>query len=395
MKIGIYQSYWGRVGGGQRYIGVVADVLARTHDVEIVHHQDGFRPEDVEEPMDVDLSHVRFRHVPRKERPQWTGGPFQRLRQEREWGREISAGYDLFIDSSDNIPYFCHAKHGVLLTHFPLVTFDEFHGDSANGRHGLKKRIANAYHHIEWKKRFATYDAAIVNSEFTGKWLSNYWGLESQVLCPPLREGLSPGEKVPQVLTVGAFHSAQHKKHESTLQAFQQLCDLGVAGWNYVMVGACGDSAEDKNYVDHLRQIAANYPIEIRTDVSGEEIKSLFETSSILWHAMGYGVDAEKSPGKMEHFGMVATEAMAAGMVPVVFNGGGLREIVTHGEDGFLWSTVEELVETTRTLASSPNERARISQAAVSASRRYNTEAFESRLADVLSPFLHLQQDKT
>ena len=48
---------------------------------------------------------------------------------------------------------------------------------------------------------------------------------------------------------------------------------------------------------------------------------------------MGYGVDAQREPRRMEHFGMVATEAMAAGCVPIVFCGGGLPEIVSHGVD--------------------------------------------------------------
>ena len=54
MNIGIYQSYWG-VGGGQRYIGVVADVLTREHRVELVHHCPDFDPSRISEPMDLDL----------------------------------------------------------------------------------------------------------------------------------------------------------------------------------------------------------------------------------------------------------------------------------------------------------------------------------------------------
>jgi hypothetical protein len=56
-----------------------------------------------------------------------------------------------------------------------------------------------------------------------------------------------------------------------------------------------------------------------------------------VWHATGYGFDAEQYPAKQEHFGMTTVEAMSAGAVPVVLNTGGQREIVTHGDDGFLW----------------------------------------------------------
>jgi len=41
-------------------------------------------------------------------------------------------------------------------------------------------------------------------------------------------------------------------------------------------------------------------------------------------------------PSDLESFGLVALEAMACGVVPVATNVGGVPELVTHGEDGFL-----------------------------------------------------------
>lgn len=43
-------------------------------------------------------------------------------------------------------------------------------------------------------------------------------------------------------------------------------------------------------------------------------------------------------PSEMESFGLVALEAMACGVVPVATNVGGVPEVVTKGEDGFLES---------------------------------------------------------
>ncbi len=387
-SIGIYQSYWGRVGGGQRYIAVVAELLARKHEVEIVHHQDGFDPARVEEPMRVDLSQVKFRYVPRRDRPNWTGGPIRRLQQEREWCRDISEPYDLFIDSSDNVPFFCHARRGVLLTHFPLVSFSQFHSNG-NSRWGIKSLLARVYHRIEWRQRFATYQHTIVNSRFTQRWAKKYWGVDSSIVYPPLRDGLTPAaDKRPRILTIGAFYAAQHKKHEVTLNAFRQLCDSGVTGWDYVLMGACGKTPDDLAYVDRLKKLASGYPVRILTDVSGAELKELIEESSILWHAMGYGVNPEQDPGLMEHFGMVATEALAAGTIPIVFNGGGLPEIVVDTRNGYLWSTPEQLVSVTRRIIDDVELRQRIRQQAVQSSRQFSNEAFERRLSDALHPFL-------
>jgi N-acetyl-alpha-D-glucosaminyl L-malate synthase BshA len=41
-------------------------------------------------------------------------------------------------------------------------------------------------------------------------------------------------------------------------------------------------------------------------------------------------------PSEMESFGLVALEAMACGVVPVATRVGGVPELVTHGEDGYL-----------------------------------------------------------
>lgn len=393
MKIGIYQTYWGRVGGGQRFIAVVAEFLARTHDVEIVHHTQGFLRESVEEAMQVDLYAVQFRYVPPIDRPNWpTSHPLRRLRLERNLGREISEPYDLFIDSSDIPPFFNHAPKGALLIHFPLVTFEEYHAHTSENwkKQSMPQRwLKGMFHRHEWQQRFATYDLCMVNSQFTKGWIKQLWGLDASVVFPPLRDGLNPRPKRPTILSIGAIRGAQHKKQAVMLECFKSLCDGGLKGWRYVMMGACSTSAEDQDALKRLRASAAGYPIEICSDVSGSELKQGLESSSILWHSMGFGVDAAREPRRMEHFGMVATEAMSAGCVPVVFNGGGLREIVTHGKTGFLWSTPEELQQHTLQLTSDEKLRRGISAAAVQDSQHYAGPAFERRLQAALQPLLN------
>lgn len=391
-KIGIYQSYWGPVGGGQRYVGVVAEVLARSHDVEIVHHAADFDRPRVEEALQIDLSAVRFRHVPRLGRPAWRARtPWGRLRLEREWRREISEPYDVFIDSSDTPPCFCHARYGVLLIHFPLMTYEEFHGHTSDAwqRRPAPVRWLGAFvHRWEWRRRFAGYQLCLVNSHFTKTWIKRLWGLEASVVYPPLRGGFEPRAKEDLVLSIGAFHRAEHKRHDVLLDAYKDLCNRGVKGWRYVMAGACGTAPEDRAYVERLRQTGRGYPIEVRTDVSGAALKELLESASVVWHSMGYGVDPEREPRRMEHFGMVATEAMAAGCVPVVFDGGGLREIVTHERDGFRWRTVDELVTTTQRVAEDASLRRQVAAAARRRATDFGPEAFEHRLLGALAPVL-------
>lgn len=394
MRIGIYQSYWGEVGGGQRYVAAVAEVIARRHDVEIVHHCRQFDPHATGDAIDVDLTRIDFRYVdaPQRTTP-GSFNPWSRLRHEAEWCAEISQPYDLFINCGNTVPFFCHAPQGLLITFFPETSCNQFHGRTTKAwrrRSVAAKLAAHALHAVEWRRRFAGYQQCITCSEYPRRWLRRLWGVKADVLYPPLRPGLSPHEKEPLVLSIGRFDGGRHKRQDVMVEAFKQLCDGGVKDWQFAVVGSVAKNAEAERYVDSLRRSAEGYPINIETDLSTSELRSKLERAAILWHAMGYGVDGEREPGRLEHFGMVATEAMATGCVPVLFNGGGLPESVCDGRNGFLWQEVSELVEKTRRLIDDGELRSRLSAASVERSADFSQAAFEERLSRLLSPVLRI-----
>ena len=91
---------------------------------------------------------------------------------------------------------------------------------------------------------------------------------------------------------------------------------------------------------------------------------ALYAESSIYWHAGGYGEDDALEPHRLEHFGITTVEAMAAKCVPVVIGKGGQRELIRHGEDGFLWYTTADLLGYTRMLIEQVDLCQRIGEAA-------------------------------
>jgi glycosyltransferase involved in cell wall biosynthesis len=392
MKIGIYQRYWGQVGGGQRYIGFAAETLARNHQVEIIHHQPDFDVETIAEALDLNLDAITFRFVPLIEHPTWeTRNPRARLRLERAFRADLSDSYDVFIDNSDIPPFYCHAKRGVLVVHFPLVTVEEYHGyttEEWKQRPWPLKLLSRAFHRLEWRERFSGYQLIVSNSEYSQLWLKRIWNLDSQIVYPPLRTGFTSRPKDKLIVSIGAFRGARHKRQDAMIEAFRRLCDSGLVDWRLSLVGACGPSPEDQAYLLELRDLAEGYPIDILADVSGAEIKSLLERSSALWHAMGYGIDELKSPKLLEHFGMVAVEAMAAGSVPIVFRGGGLPEIVEHHVNGLLWSSLDDLCDQTYRFCQDESWRRTLSEQAQQRADRFSAEAFSTRLLEVLSPVL-------
>ena len=85
------------------------------------------------------------------------------------------------------------------------------------------------------------------------------------------------------------------------------------------------------------------------------------EVEKILPHA-----DLFLLPSTVESFGLVALEAMACGVPVVGYNGGGLPEVVRHGEDGFLapLGNLERMIEMTLDLLQNSDLRRRIGERA-------------------------------
>jgi glycosyltransferase involved in cell wall biosynthesis len=56
-------------------------------------------------------------------------------------------------------------------------------------------------------------------------------------------------------------------------------------------------------------------------------------------------------PSELEGFGLVALEAMACGVVPVATRAGGVPELITEGEDGFLETPGDVAAQAARVIA--------------------------------------------
>jgi len=231
-----------------------------------------------------------------------------------------------------------------------------------------------------------TYDGIWANSEFTRSWIRNYWGRESEVLYPRIdTEVFRVAEKTQKILSVGRFFAGSHnKKHLVLIQAFRELVDAGLQGWELHLVGgrAAGDSHDE--YMNQVYHLANGYPVVIHLDLPFAKLVDLYAESTIYWHASGYGEDEGQAPIKFEHFGITTVEAMASGCVPVVIGKGGQPEIVSHGENGFLWTTPSELKSMTQTIIQNPQLCQKLSAAAIDRSKFFDKEHFNSRLQKLL-----------
>lgn len=341
MKAGIFDPYLDTLGGGERYSLTLAEILAREGwEVEVLWDDKALKKK-AQERLNLDLSRVKF--VPNIFRQQ---NIFRKAKKSRE--------YRLFFYLSDGSIPTLFAKRNLL--HFQ-VPFHDVGGRSFSNRFKL-----------------GLIDSVICNSEFTRRFVDKEYGVSSRVIYPPVGvEDFTPAEKENIVISVGRFtHSLHPKRQDVLIKTFQRLCDVGVGDWKLVLAGG----EEDKKEIEKLKKLAGEYQIEIYANVDFSKLRQLYGRAKIFWLATGYGEDEAKKPEKMEHFGITTVEAMASGCAPVVIAKGGQPEIVSDGEDGFLWNSLEELEQKTLQLIKQRRLLQAISRQAIKRSQHFSKERF-------------------
>lgn len=192
----------------------------------------------------------------------------------------------------------------------------------------------------------------ICNSRFTKKIIDAEYGTSSSVWYPPVAvEDFSPGKKENLIVAVGRFETTMNVKRQDVLiSVFKKLVDEGLTAWRLVLLGGSLTKEEDNSFLQKLKAQAQGYPIEFMVNAPFEALKENYSRAKIFWHAAGFGIDEGKEPEKVEHFGMTTIEAMASGCWPLVYEAGGQKEIFKKfsQKDFCLWQDEEQLLEKTR-----------------------------------------------
>jgi glycosyltransferase involved in cell wall biosynthesis len=340
MKAGFFNPYLDTLGGGERYPLTLAEhLLKRGWQVDVF----GYGPQikkDLIAKFNLKLEGVNF--IPGME------DLLKRLRMTRQ--------YDFFFWVSDGSIPFLFSRNNLL--HFQ-VPFHDVNGQSSLNKIKLKK-----IHQI------------VCNSKFTKKFIDREYRVNSDVIYPPIDiESFSPGKKKNLILSIGRFSQLlQAKRQDVLIASFKEICSKGLEDWQLVLAGATGVGG--KEYFNQLKRQISGYPIELRADIDFKTLKELYSEAKIFWSASGFGIDEEKEPEKVEHFGIAIVEAMAAGCVPVVVGKGGAKEIIKEGKTGFLWKNERNLIEMTDKLINDPERLNKISKTVIKSSQEFSKERF-------------------
>jgi len=343
MKAIFYDPYLDSLGGGERYILTLVEALLQRQwqvgllwDGEPVHEQ-------VKRKFGLQIETVEY--VPTY---YFTSSLMRRISFLRQ--------FDLsFVISDGTIPVLSATKN---IVHFQ-VPFHGIYGGSLINQ--IKKHTIHHY---------------VANSHFTKDVVDEEYGINCGVIYPPVATNeFKPGKKQNVILYLARFSNLlQSKGHMTAIEAFKQLYDSGIHSYRLWLVGSTEVGADE--YVNMLRDAAKGYPIEITTDLTFDEVISLYKRAKFFWGVAGYDVDEQREPEKCEHFGISLVEAMASGAVPLAIRKGGYREIIRHLESGYLWTSLDQLVAHTSYLINHPKELQRMKQAAEKRADAFSIERF-------------------
>jgi glycosyltransferase involved in cell wall biosynthesis len=356
VRIGLYQDVRGSgIGGGDYCLAVMANTfLADGHEVDLVHFQGPNYRDRLCSFFNIDISTATDRPLSAVGR--WDAidsSVFQRRSAMRGWMKDASAPYDAFICTTHSPPPYNHAPIGILYVLFPY--FNRIENWPWNvtdtGLSKLKAHGRRAVYEKWWAERFRSYDSIMSISNFTRKWVKNYWGVESEVLFPPVElSEFEPSQKEDRIALLGRFTPV--KKQLELARVFMKLETIRSRWILHAMGGLSRENPDDVNYLDAICRETRDCA-EICVNASRDEVRSGLARSKIFWHAMGMDINEEESPALLEHFGIATVEAMASGCIPIVVNKGGQREIVKHGETGFLCDSIEQFAEYSTLLSNS------------------------------------------
>jgi glycosyltransferase involved in cell wall biosynthesis len=370
-RLAIYDHTWQFIGGAQKYGATMAEALRDMGEITLI----GNRPFSAEQlsawyRLDLEDCSTRLIPLPFFEK---RGGDFidpaeiisRAMANPFHAVSRASLGYDLFINNSMLEMVLPLAARSLFITHFP-------------------ERRPRSYFYVD------RYDRVVGNSLYTAGWIERRWGLKPHVqIYPPVdMPGPRPERKEPIILSVARFDPGGNKQQLDMIRVLQTLVrrhPRAGRGWRLILAGG---SHGDNPYLRQVRQFLADnpgLPVELRVNITAAELQELYRRASLFWHFCGLG---QNDPALVEHFGMTVAEAMQSGCIPLVFDGGGMREIVRPAENGYLFSSVVELVGTTVRLFDEPALRASLAAAAWSAGKGFSKEVFAGRVRALVRELL-------
>lgn len=334
MKAAIFNPYWDTLGGGERYTASVVSLLLKNGYSVDIEWSEKRLLKQITSRFNIDITKARVVD-------------------------SINRGenYDFCFWLSDGSIPTLKSRTNLLHFQFPFQ---------------------NTQQNVLFNKmKLFRIKSIVVNSEFTKGFIDKEYGVNSEVIYPPVDiKNFKAGKKENLIIYIGRFSQLTQSKNQHILvEAFKKMYDGGLKDWKLVLAG--GGEVGSEKYLEKLKSQAKSYPISIIVSPSFNVIQELYSKAKIFWSAVGMDIDEKKDPLKVEHFGLTLVEAMSSGCIPIVTPKGGFKEIIINNENGIFWENTNDLIKQTTNLISNKKSIVDLSKNAKESSKKFSIEEFE------------------
>jgi glycosyltransferase involved in cell wall biosynthesis len=277
---------------------------------------------------------------------------------------------DLLVNSQgDTLP----VASDITYVHYP--TFSEYEQVDINLKYtaSLFWRLYIAPYKLVhgFFNRYLRSGVLATNSNFSKKAIRRHVDRDAIVITPPVETktfftAAKSGVRQNRVISCGRY--SPEKNYEYVLQVAEQLRDV-----QFSVIGSFSGQKSANYYVKlcTLKSERCLSNVELLKNIRFECLLNLYGSSKVYMHAM-----------KGEHFGIVVVEALAAGLVPVVYRGGGPWEDILkekQGLYGFSYGNAKEAAGLIRKLMDSDALREPISERNVTYAAEFSDAFFKKK----------------
>ncbi len=361
-KLAIYDHAFHFIGGAQKYGLTLVKALEDKFDITIISNKE-VTLRDFKEWYGIDLATAKIKIIPLpwfEQKGSFHIEPHRVTKRMKNPFHKISrtsGKFDVFINNGMLEMVYPLSPVSIMVCHFP-------------------ERRPESYFYSD------LYTYTIYNSRYTGRWIEKRWKYKPHKhIYPPVDMEVYKNEiKKNLILSVARFEEGGTKKQFEMAKTFLKLKKIAPKtseGWKLILAGG---SSDNNPYLEKIKELVkenGSESIEIKINISGEELKSLYKKSKIFWHLCGLG---QNDPAKVEHFGMTIGEAMQNSIVPVVFDGGGQREIVKNGVSGYRVNSLFGLMKFSLKIMNNEVLREKLGKGAYLKSREFNRERFDKEV---------------
>jgi alpha-1,2-mannosyltransferase len=223
----------------------------------------------------------------------------------------------------------------------------------------------------------------ITNSTFSKKAVRKHTGRNPIVIHPPVDvtafASVAKGNKREnKVVSCGRY--SPEKNYEYVLEVAKLLPTA-----EFAVVGSFSGEKSIKYYekLSSIKSEKSLANVELIRALRLEDLLRLYGKAKIYMHAM-----------KNEHFGIAVIEAMAAGLVPVVYRGGGPWEDILkekQGYHGFSYKTPDEAVNIIKTVLANEKIGKKIAKRNLSYAKQFSATLFKEKFSSLVGKIIFQQ----